>query len=392
MLGAQRTVQPGASALRTRTSVLLDATPLHTAHRFRGVGSYVQHLLDAYLAAPDDVDVEVLAVAGRDVAAPVAARVRRPALPRYRMPNLWPEILYRRALAATRADVFHATDPNALIPHPGVPTVATLHDLIPLAFHDQYLRSWRKSDLRLAHAMYRRRLARADCVICVSEETRRDCLDLLEVDMDRVVVIPEAGDPDRFFPEDPERVAAVRHLRVLDRPYFLYAGSVEPHKNVERLIDAFAAVRRRLDGEPMLVAVGRWTNRDQQRFADLVDRAGVTGWVQRLGYVPSADLRALYSGAAAFVFPSLKEGFGLPVLEAMMCGAPVVAADILSLREICGGSAVFVDPRDTGSIVEGMVRAYGDEGELAAAGTRRAAAFSWAQTARATLDVYRSVI
>lgn len=385
-----RPVVDGAAP--ARPTVLVDATPLQTAHRFRGVGRYVAHLIDAFAADPVGPHVEVLSLAGHGAPAPVAATVRRPSRPRYRVPNLWPELLYPHALAHTSPDVYHSTDSHVLVTHPTAPTVVTLHDLIPLAFRERYLGSWRKSDIRLAHALYRRRLARADRVICVSEETRRDAVTHLDVHEDRLVVVPLASEPADFYPETPERVAAARRAHQVDRPYLLYVGTLEPHKNVERLLAAFRAARARLGGEPLLVVVGRWNRGAEQRFAAMLDEAGLTGWATHVGYVPLAELRALYAGASALVFPSLKEGFGLPVLEAMMSGAPVVCSDIRSLSDIAGDAAAYFDPYSVESMTETIVATYSDGDHLRLAGPVRARRFSWAATATQTLEVYRSVL
>jgi len=174
-------------------------------------------------------------------------------------------------------------------------------------------------------------------------------------------------------------------------PYFLYVGNLEPRKNLERLIEAFAHLPQK---DHDLVIVGnRWYHGEapEQKARSL----GLNGRVKFMGYVPRADLPALFSAATALVYPSLLEGFGLPVVEAMACGTPVITAGNSSMREVASGAAMLVDPRDVRDMTETLARVAEDEAlrkELSAKGLKRAADFSWQKTARLTLDVYQEAV
>jgi hypothetical protein len=198
---------------------------------------------------------------------------------------------------------------------------------------------------------------------------------------DRVRVTPLAASPE-FRPMPPQQSA---------NPYFLYVGNLEPRKNLERLIEAFA---RMPEKEHDLVIVGnRWYRGGaaEQKARSL----GLNGRVKFMGYLPRADLPALFSGATAFVYPSLLEGFGLPVVEAMACGAPVITSNNSSMKEIAAEAAMLVDPCNVCEISEALTRMAQDERlreKLSKRGLARAAEFSWENTARLTLDVYREAV
>jgi glycosyltransferase involved in cell wall biosynthesis len=238
-----------------------------------------------------------------------------------------------------------------------------------------------------------RALDRATRVIAVSESTRRDLLDLSGVDPARVAVIPLGVDRTLFRPPGREAVAAARARFKLDGPYVLYLGGIEPRKNLSNLLAGFAW----LPGDLRLVVVGSGVEWNPEG-SDVLRRAlatlpvGVRGRIHRTGYVSEADKVALLGGAEAFVYPSLYEGFGLPVLEAMACGTPVVTSNVSSLPEVAGDAAVLVDPADPASIAEGVGRVMGDaelRERLVAAGFDRAERFSWEECARRTALLLR---
>jgi glycosyltransferase involved in cell wall biosynthesis len=264
-----------------------------------------------------------------------------------------------------------------------------VHDLIPFRF--PALTPWRyRNAFRL---LMRRAIRVADRIIAVSESTRGDLVELLHAPPKRITVVPEAADA-RFHPiEDRAAFAPVRLRYALPGRFLLFVGLLEPKKNVGGLLHAVARLKRtgRWPGDLRLVVVGDrgWavgTLPQQVRTLEL------EGIVRFLGHVPDADLPLLYGAAEAFVFPSLYEGFGLPVLEAMACGTPVVASTRGSLPEVAGDAAVLVDPDRPESLAEGIARVVGDPAlreECRDRGLRRARAFSWRRTAEATLDVYR---
>ena len=201
---------------------------------------------------------------------------------------------------------------------------------------------------------------------------------------------------ERFHQEPPEsEISRVRERYQLDQRFVMYAGNVKPHKNLERLVDAFMLLRRQrqYDDLKLLITgseVSRW-----QTLRRAVHRYNLHKHVRFLGFQSEETLAALYRMASVFVFPSLYEGFGLPPLEAMASGTPVVVSNVSSLPEVVGDAGVLVDPHDPQSIAKGIGRVLDDgsfRSELVARGLKRARAFSWQESARRVRDIYREVV
>jgi glycosyltransferase involved in cell wall biosynthesis len=269
------------------------------------------------------------------------------------------------------------------------PVVVTIHDLsfehLPETFKR---RSWMQ--LRLT---VRRTARRAAHVIAPSEFTRRDLLESYRLDPARVSVIPLAAAP-HFRPvEDEEELERVRRVYGIGGEYILAVGSIQPRKNLARLIRAYSGLRRERGRSnlPKLVLVGKqaWLYGETLR---VVEEEGVRDSVIFPGYVSDSDLPALYTGALCFVYPSYFEGFGLPPLEAMSCGAPVLTGNLTSLPEVVGDAALTVDPFDCAALARALARLIDDDvlrAELRTRGLQRALTFDWRETARMTLQVYR---
>jgi glycosyltransferase involved in cell wall biosynthesis len=284
-------------------------------------------------------------------------------------------------------DVFHAT--NNVFPFRvrGVPTVLTIHDVTMLLFPE-----WHPARrLALMGRALAPAASAADRIVTPSHHTRADVLKLLPVDPDHVVVVPEGVDPS--FTPRPESDVAMRlaPLGLRAGEYLLFLGTIEPRKNLTRLLGAMETAGSEVG--PLVLAGGYGWNNAAIRSA--IARLAGSGRVRALGYVPD-DLRGpLLAGARAFVYPSLYEGFGLPPLEAMACGTPVLTSNVSSLPEVMGDAALFVDPEDVGAIACGLTRLWRDDAlraDLRARGLRRAREFSWDRTARLMLDVYRDVL
>jgi glycosyltransferase involved in cell wall biosynthesis len=233
----------------------------------------------------------------------------------------------------------------------------------------------------------------ADLIIINSESLRREVMHHLDVDPGKLRLIPEAVDHDLFKPGDADE--ARHHVRTrygVTRPFVLFVSSLWPYKNCEGLLRAFAAAKADL-GDRQLVVVG--PGRDVEYVATLhalADQLGISEDVVWVGGVPLEETVHFYRCADVFVYPSFNETFGLPILEAMATGCPVVTSDTSAMPETAGDSALLADPNDAGSIADGMVKACGPEGErLRLAGRERAAEFTWAATAERTLEVYREV-
>jgi glycosyltransferase involved in cell wall biosynthesis len=270
--------------------------------------------------------------------------------------------------------------------------VATVHDLsfehLPGTFKR---RSWMQ--LRLT---VRATVRRAAHVIAPSEYTRRDLIETYRLDPERVTAIPLAASP-RFRPvEDVLELERVRARYGITREYVLAVGSIQPRKNLSRLVRAYSGLRRERGRSnlPQLVLVGKraWLYGETLKA---VEEEGVGDSVVLTGYVSEGDLPALYSGALCFAYPSYYEGFGLPPLEAMSCGTAVLTGDRTSLPEVVGDAGLTADPFDTGAIARALARLIEDaplRADLGARGLQRASAFDWRETARMTLQVYRRVM
>ena len=290
-----------------------------------------------------------------------------------------------RLLARLRADLYHS--PYYLMPYRlGMPTILTVHDLIPLLLPRQS--TWQARLLfRWALSLALRASHR---VIAVSGSTAQDLQQYFRVPAERVSVIPEAPDP-AFYPRSPAEVEAVRQKYGLPESFVLYVGSNKPHKNLLRLIEAWSHLTFHISRFTLIIA-GVWDPRYPEPRL-LTERLGLRS-VRWLGPVPEADLPALYSAATLFVFPSLYEGFGLPLLEAMACGVPVVCSNTSSLPEVAGDAALLADPTDAPSLAAAIAGLLEDEAqreEMREKGLQQAARFSWDRTAAMTLEMYREV-
>lgn len=266
--------------------------------------------------------------------------------------------------------------------------VATVHDVIPLI----HPAASTTLDRLIYHHWLPRAARQLDAIVTVSEHSRRDIIRYLRVDPARVYAVPNAVGP-RFRPVDPAIAAETARRHGITQPYILYVGSVEARKNLARLLQAFRQLRDR-DACWQLVVVGASGWKASPNF-EAVQRLRLGSSVLFTGYVPDTDLPALYSGADLFVFPSLYEGCGLPVLEAMACGTPVVTSSTSSLPEVAGDAAVLCDPMSAESIADAMLRVLSDperRGEMAERGILWSRQFSWERTADATLEVYRRVL
>jgi glycosyltransferase involved in cell wall biosynthesis len=359
-----------------------DATTL--VGRISGVGYYTARLMETLANGAGEGVVERLVVlSNRDVSVPPSDRLLIHRDGRFRVRSVWMQLVLPRILRRLRPDIVHYT--NYLAPVAAeVPYVVSIHDMSL-----SLLPSCHTLKKRLLTSSLVPIVARGARLILVpSESTRRDVVRLLRVDPGRVRVIPYAAAP-VFRPADegPERLEAAYGIRP---PYFLYVGTLEPRKNLVRALRAFARVAPSLP-DHRLVVVGQrgW------KFADVLAEAGrpdLQGRVVLPGYVPEEDLPVLYTHARAFIYPSLYEGFGLPVVEAMACGTPVLTSSTSSLVEIGEGAALLVDPHDEGAIAEGLEALARDGAlhqRLSTAGRARALTFSWERTGRETVAAYR---
>ncbi len=270
---------------------------------------------------------------------------------------VWYPLTLPRLARSANVDVLHCPTFRGPLRRPACPLVVTVHDLAVLR-HPEAFNTWTRWYSRLCVPRVVRAATR---VIAISEFTKRELVEVLGVSAHKVAVIPN-GIEDVFKADGP----------AAEGDYLLTVGTLEPRKNLARVQNAAA----KLGMELRIAGAPGW------------GKVEAEGW---LGRVPDDELAALYRGAACVVYPSLYEGFGLPIAEAMACGAPVVTSRGGATEETAGGAAVLVDPVDVASIARGIEEAMARRDELRRLGLARALAFSWDETARATVEVYREV-
>lgn len=367
-------------------SIVLDARTA-TDH-FPGIGRYVVNLASALPRVAPDLNITLL----RDPAA-AAQRLTLPALPAldcavspFALSQQW---RVRSILRQSQAALYHSA--YYLMPYaPGVPAVVTCYDLIPLIY-PQYFSAVQRLIFRAAHWLV---LHTARVTLAISESTKHDLVHFFHIDPRRVMVTPLAAAA-HFQPPSRVEVDRVRAAYALPDRYVLYFGSNKPHKNVPRLVEAFAQAHRHFPTPNFqLVIAGHWDERYPQA-KELVERMNLKAAVSFIGPVKDADLPALYGGAEVFVFPSSYEGFGLPVLEAMACGAPVICGNRSSLPEVAGDAALLYDPADARALADVIGQLLADRvlrETQRARSLDRAAAFTWDRVAQQTSDLYRTLL
>lgn len=381
--------------------ILIDATPLQTGHRTRGIGTYTRELLKALLALDRTDDYRLVVhpepdAAGAENAGSLAALGPLPAnaslvrLPRPPLGRLSAFASHQLALPALlrgqRADLFHSPGFVAAFSVPGVPwhcplpLVITLHDFIPLhlpaLFNDKAInRVWYRQQMRLA--------SHASRLICVSHATRQDAIRFLGAPAERCTVVYEGVDRTVFRAAGPDEQQA-------SPPYVLFVGGDYPNKNRPAALAAFARLTGATTLPHHLVLVGR-DDAPEEALAQAAPGLDLRR-VRRVQQADQAELARLYRQADLFLFPSTCEGFGLPLLEAMASGAPVVTSTASSLPEVAGPAALLVDPHDVAGLAAAMMQVLADRAlhaRLRAAGLDRAAQFTWQAAAEQTLAVYR---
>lgn len=367
-------------------------------HRRAGLGRYAESLARALLAQPPDLPL----VRSADFAffynrehgiEPLAGLEHVPARTVSLGYKPWRMAVWAGQLAGIGFDrllpgagLFHATE-HLLLPLRRTPTVLTVHDLIFRRYprHHKPLNRWY---LNATMPLFCRR---ADHIIAVSEQTKRDVMAAYAAPADKITVIYEAADP-RFTPQPPGRVAEARRRYHLPDRYLLFVGTIEPRKNLGRLLTAFERLHaERLTDALVIVGKRGWL---YDAFFARLEASPARQAVLFPGFVPDADLPAVYAGAQALAFPSEFEGFGLPVLEAMACAAPVVCSNRASLPEVAGDAALLVDPADVDALAAALRRILAEPdlaAELIRRGLAQAGRFSWQRAAAETRAVYRRV-
>jgi len=364
--------------------------------RIGGIGRYAIQLIDALLAltSQQDHDLEFVIFTAPQTDRSYLEGSRASRCERFRRIKstlIRSAVLLPVGARCEHIDVFHGLDQSGIpLWGKGGKSVVTIHDVIPLVLPWAFSRRHRWV---LATALGRIR-QQAEMVIVPSNAVAEDVVHYLHVERERITVIPMGCDP-RFHPNgEPARAAAMRRRYDLPERYILFVGTLEPRKNVKTLLQAFAHViaDKPQDGLHLVIAGGRgWGGED---YVAMVEALGLRDAVRFTGFVDDDHLPDVYRGALLFVYPSLYEGFGLPVLEAMACGVPVITSKRASLPEVAGDAALLVDPTQPEALAAAMSALLHDGAlrqDLRAKGLARAAAFTWEAVARQTVAVYRTV-
>jgi glycosyltransferase involved in cell wall biosynthesis len=362
------------------------------AHERAGLGRYAAALASAILAQGAPLTAFVNDPRESHLRPPLSElRTFTTRLPRRRW-RLRAAVSYFGAPALDRTfpgvGLFHATE-HLLPKLTRARSVFTLHDTAYLLFPEYHL----PRNRIYLRAMMPRFLRRADRIIAVSENTRRDALRLYPIDPEKIEVIPE-GVEARFRPDvGGDVISHIRRRYALPERFLLSVGTIEPRKNLSTLVEAYAALRSRHPEVGLVIAGSRGWLYD--RFFEQLRSLGLEDHVVFTGYVPEEDIPALLNAAEVFAFPSEFEGFGLPPLEAMACGIPVVCSNAASLPEVVGDAGLLLPPRDVRGWVTALDRLLDDgqlRADLSARGLARARLFSWDTAASRTLEIYRSVM
>jgi glycosyltransferase involved in cell wall biosynthesis len=362
----------------------IDARKLHDF----GIGTYIRNLLRQL--ARIDAETEYVLLCRREDRPILATLGRnfRPVPESAGNYSIAEQVRIPLALRRERVTLFHA--PHYVLPRlVRCRSVVTIHDVIHLMF-PQYFPG--KVAQTYARTSIRNASRKAVRVMTVSESSKRDILRFVDIPAEKIDVIPNAYD-ERFGIEPREEdVLRVRERFQLHDEFVLYVGNVKPHKNVERLIEAFHLVRNRGLDHLKLVIIGDEISK-YTALRRAVHRHQLHQYVRFLGYLPEETLAVMYRLAGVFVFPSLYEGFGLPPLEAMASGTPVVTSNVSSLPEVTGDAAVLVDPYDSSAIADGVYKVLTDEQlrrEMRKKGVERAKQFSWGTAVRRIHQIYMS--
>lgn len=366
----------------------IDARMFGTAEAV-GIGQYteelVRHLLKHDASDVYSVFVSPKAWSGFPIYAPNLNKIKT-AYTHYS----WPEqFLYPWVLRRAKLDIIHYTNFNSPIFWRDIPSVVTIHDLTLWWFSGRtQKRWWQKLAYRTA---IRIACHNAKAIIAITETTKQDIVRLLRIDPQKITVIYESV-ADRYKPiNNINKIEELKRKFNISKPFLLYVGQWRQHKNIVRLIRAFYLLKRRYKLDYQLVLAGKIDQKAPEVLAT-IRQLGLKTDVILTGYIPDDDLPYLYNGAEVFVFPSLYEGFGLPPLEAMACGTPVVASNTSCMPEVLGNAVEYFDPLSVEAIAKAMVKVamnYSLRKELKACGLRQVKKYSFDQMAKQTLEVYK---
>lgn len=349
--------------------------------RLTGVGIYTVRLIESL--AELDSGNEIIVFANQDLKRlnlPVEVVVSRMV-----NPTLFTQLKLPRLIEDRHIDILHG--PNFYLPlRKNILSVLTVHDLSAQLFPNQH--SFKH---RISQRLFNPSLRRADRIIAVSAATARDIEEYYSSVSERVRVVHNGIDNSIRPVSDKEKARVRKHYDLPER-FILFIGTIEPRKNIENLIRGYSRIHLR-ESVRLVISGGKGWKYDE--IFELVRELRLEDSVIFTGYIDTKDLPALYSSAEVFCYPSFYEGFGLPVLESMACGTPVISSNVSSLPEVAGDAALLVNPNEPGQICDGINRVLEDEGfrrKLIDSGQKRAECFSWRKTALKTLAIYEELM
>ncbi|MCK6578022.1 MAG: glycosyltransferase family 4 protein [Anaerolineae bacterium] len=373
-------------------AVGIDYTPAH--EQGGGIGRYVRELTAALAESPEEFRFSLFAAGAVGCASPFANHPRFTWHPTRLTPQWWARIWHRLRLPIPieaivgNVKLYHATD--FVLPPVQARSLLTVHDL-------SFVRVPATASPPLKRYLDRvvpRSVLRADHILADSAATKDDLIELYGTPSSKITVL-YSGVGSRFSPTKDSHIRrmVLEKYHLPDRPYILSVGTVQPRKNYARLVRAVAVLRERGIDIDVVIAGGRGWLEDS--IYQAVDETMMTEHVHFAGFVDDVDLPALYSAALVTALPSLYEGFGIPILESMACGVPVITSNVSSLPEVGGDAAVTISPTDLDSIIDGLQRVLEDQSlrdQMIARGFSRAAQFSWRSAAAHLRQVYRSLL
>jgi len=377
--------------ISNKSKISIDASSLDTDVRKRGIGLYVFNLINQIKLSNYDTSDYCLLRSKND------EKIETIIYPLQNLPEriLWfsNAIVLKMLLERNNISLFHSTHPYNLPISRKFNTIATVYDLIPLIFYNDYLKN-KFVNAKLSYRYYLNNLKKADHLIAISERTKQDCIEYLGISENRITTIHLGIDTNIFqYIEDEELLENIKKKHSLPSKFFLYVGGADFRKNVIRLVNAFGKIANSV--EENLVLVVQWYPAWISNLQNQLQSLGIQQRVHFLSFVETEDLVCLYTLTTALLFPSLYEGFGLPVLEAFSCQTPVLCSNNSSLIEIAKDCAVLVDPYQEDDISRGILKIAQDEklrNELSIKGYNRSKEFSIEKMAKETLEVYHNVL